>query len=136
MSVFEDIKTGLGQAIEQERVNKIAKDFCSKYAICTCNERDGHCSAPQQHARIMYELGYRKQDEVAEEVLEKVKEMLEPTVSALFIISEILVDESKSHISSQKALNDIRERLGGTISSRYRLEKVLEEIKEDYEEKE
>lgn len=98
MSVFEDIKTGLGQAIEQERANKVISE----------------------------------RDKIVEDVLEKVKEKLDPTMSALFVISEILVDESKSHISSEKALNDIRKRLGGTISSRYRLERVLEEIKEGF----
>ena len=113
-------------------IQKIAKDIYSKYPICTCSNRDGHCSTPQRHARIMYELGYRRQDEVAEEVLEKVKKKLDPTVSALFVIGEILVDESKSHISKEKALDDIREALSGTISSRYRLEKMLEDIEKEY----
>ena len=44
MSVGDDIKTGLKEAIELEQRNKIAKDLCSKYNICTCNNRDGHCS--------------------------------------------------------------------------------------------
>lgn len=84
---------------------------------------------------LIEEHGYRKQDEVvedtAEKVLKKVKERLDPTMSALFIIGEILVDESKSHISKEKALDDIRRALSDTMSSRYRLEKMLEEIKEE-----
>jgi hypothetical protein len=38
--------------------------LCSKYTNCTCADRDGSCSTPQQYAKIIYELGYRK---VAEE---------------------------------------------------------------------
>ena len=72
-----------------------------------------------------------KQDKIVKDVLEKVAEKLTPTISALFVIGEILVDESKSHISAEKALDDIRKELGRAISSRYRLEKMLEEIKEE-----
>ena len=49
--------------MRDKQIEEMAKDLCSKYKICTCNNRDGHCSTPQQHARIMYELGYRKQIE-------------------------------------------------------------------------
>ena len=56
MSVGDDIKTGLKEAIAFEQRNKIAKDLCSKYNICTCNNRDGHCSTPQQHAKIRRRL--------------------------------------------------------------------------------
>ena len=40
MSVYKDIKMGLEQAIEQEKINRIAKDLCSKYDNCTCDNRD------------------------------------------------------------------------------------------------
>ena len=82
-------------------------------------------------AKAIYNAGYHKQNEIVEDVLEKVAEKLAPTISALFIIGEILVDESKSHISAEKALEDIRKELGKAISSRYRLEKMLEKIKEE-----
>ena len=82
-------------------------------------------------AKAICNAGYRKQENVAEDVLEKVKEKIDPTISALFIIGEILVDESKSHISAEKALDNIRKELGKSISSRYRMEKMLEEIKEE-----
>ena len=48
---------------KEETINEIAKDLCSQYKICTCTSRDGHCSTPQQHARILYDLNYRKQIE-------------------------------------------------------------------------
>lgn len=48
---------------EKKQIEEMAKDICSKYTICTCNDRNGRCSTPRQHARIMYELGYRKQRE-------------------------------------------------------------------------
>lgn len=47
--------------IKEQRINEIAKDLCSRYPMCTCIERDGHCSVPQQHAKIIYGLGYKKQ---------------------------------------------------------------------------
>ena len=50
----------------EEYIDEIAKDLCSKYAICTCTNRDGSCSTPQQHAKIIYELGYRKVTEESE----------------------------------------------------------------------
>ena len=49
-----------GDNKKAEIIDEIAKDLCSKYTICTCNDRNGKCSTPQQHARILYELGYRK----------------------------------------------------------------------------
>lgn len=85
----------------------------------------------QAVATHLAKRGYRKQNEIVEDVLEKVKENLIPTISALFVIGEILVDESKSHISAEKALDDIRKELGCAISSKYRFEKMLEEIKKD-----
>jgi hypothetical protein len=46
---------------ENSQINEIAKDLCSKNTICTCVEKDGHCSTPQKYARIICDLGYRKQ---------------------------------------------------------------------------
>lgn len=51
------------EALKEQQINEIAKDLCSRYAICTCVVRDGHCQTPKQHARIIYGLGYKKQVE-------------------------------------------------------------------------
>lgn len=51
------------EELKEQRINEIAKDLCSRYSMCTCVDRDGHCSTPQQHARIIYGLGYKKQVE-------------------------------------------------------------------------
>ena len=51
------------EELKERQINEIAKDLCSRYSICTCVDRDGHCSTPQQHARIIYGLGYKKQVE-------------------------------------------------------------------------
>ena len=77
MSVGDDIKTGLKEAIAFEERNKIAKDLCSKYNICTCNNRDGHCSTPQQHAKIIQELGYRKEEDTILEVRRRLQEAID-----------------------------------------------------------
>ncbi len=76
MSIYEDVKTGLNEAIEQEKINKIAKDLCSKYDNCTCNCRDGHCSTPQRDARIIYELGYRQEEETVREIQRRIDEAI------------------------------------------------------------
>lgn len=70
MSVYKDVKTGF----EQAKINRIAKDLCSKYDNCTCNNRDGHCSTPQRDAKIIYELGYRKEEDVVKEVQKRIKD--------------------------------------------------------------
>ncbi len=49
------------EELKEQCINEIAKDLCSRYPMCTCTERDGHCATPQQHARIIYGLGYIKQ---------------------------------------------------------------------------
>lgn len=51
-----------------------------------------------------------------------------PTVSALFIIGEILVDVSKSHISAEKAIDDIRKALRNTICSKFRLQQTKDDL--------
>ena len=48
---------------KEEVINEIAKDLCSQNKICTCSNRDGHCSTPQQYAHILYNLNYHKQTE-------------------------------------------------------------------------
>ena len=42
------------------KIAEIAKDLCSRYPMCTCTERDGHCTIPMRHAEIIYDLGYTK----------------------------------------------------------------------------
>ena len=54
--MFEEV-----EAFKEQQINEIAKDLCSRYSICTCIDRDGNCSTPQQHAKIIYGLGYKKQ---------------------------------------------------------------------------
>lgn len=46
---------------KRQQIDAIAKDLCSMYSICTCIDRDGHCSSPQRNASILYGLGYKKQ---------------------------------------------------------------------------
>jgi len=48
------------EALKERQINEIAKNLCSRYPTCTCIDRDGHCSTPQQHAKIIYGLGYKK----------------------------------------------------------------------------
>ena len=77
MSIADDIKTGLNEAIAYEQRNAIARDLCSKYNICTCNNRDGHCATPQQHAKIIQELGYRKEKDTILEVQKRLQQAIE-----------------------------------------------------------
>ena len=76
MGVYDDIKVGLNQAIEQEQINNIAKDLCKGYTNCTCNNRDGHCSTPQRDAKIIYEAGYRKEADTIAEIQKRIKDVL------------------------------------------------------------
>ena len=64
------------------------------------------------------------------EFAEKIKKEITPTIMALFSISEILVDVSKSHISQNDALNEIRNKLqeSNIIYSRLKLEQMIEDI--------
>lgn len=78
----------------------------------------------------------RVDSEVAEEIFAEIEETLSPTISALFMISETLVDVSKSHISEEKAIKDIRNYLHNAICSKYQLEKALAELKKKYTESE
>lgn len=58
----------------QIQIDKIAKELCSQYKICTCTDRNGRCSVPQQHAKIIVDLGYRKEEAVVSELLARIKE--------------------------------------------------------------
>lgn len=69
---------------------------------------------------------------VAIEIFEDIENVFEPTVSALFLISETLVDVSKSHIDADRAIIDIRKYLSKAICSRYQLKKALEESRKKY----
>ena len=73
-----------------------------------------------------------KQKEILDIFAEKAKQKLYPTVSALFMTGEILVDVSKSHISAETAIDHIREHMNGTIGSKYRLDKLFDELIEDF----
>ena len=70
--------------------------------------------------------------ESAREIFEDIEKVFEPTVSALFLISETLVDVSKLHIDADRAIIDIRKYLSKAICSRYQFKKVLEEPKKKY----
>ena len=117
---------------KEKQIEKMAKDICQKeYCEFKHHGDCGKLCEAYRYAKYSYTTGYCKQDEIVEDVLKRVKEKLDTTISALFVIGEILVDESKSHISVEKALDDIRKELGGTISSKYRFEKMLKEIKRE-----
>ena len=49
------------ETTKEQQIKEIAKDLCSRYPMCTCTKRDGHCHTPQQYAEIIYGLGYKKQ---------------------------------------------------------------------------
>ena len=58
--------------------------------------------------------------------VEKLKEKLYPTASALFCISEVCVDVSKQHISAEDAIDKIRGYLGkAEMFSKYRVDKMI-----------
>jgi len=58
--------------------------------------------------------------------VEKLKEKLYPTASALFCISEVCVDVSKQHISAEDAIDKIRRYLGKVeMFSKYRVDKLI-----------
>ena len=58
--------------------------------------------------------------------VEKLKEKLYPTASALFCISEVCVDVSKQHISAEDAIDKIRGYLRETeVFSRRRVDQLI-----------
>ena len=66
---------------------------------------------------------------MAEINVEMLKEKLYKAASALFCISEVCVDVSKSHISAENAIDKIRNYLYDTdvIGSRFRVDQLIEE---------
>ena len=68
--------------------------------------------------------------ETIKKITEKIKKEITPTIIALFSISEILVDVSKSHISQNDAFYEIRNKLqeSNIIYSRLKLEQMIEDI--------
>lgn len=64
------------------------------------------------------------------EFVEKLGDGLAPTMTTLFVIGEILVDVSKSHLSSEEGVKKIRDVLGSNnvISSRFGLDKLLSKL--------
>ena len=79
-------------------------------------------------------LAFRNKADVV--LREDVIKALGPTISALFMIRETLVDVSKWDIDEKKALDDIRKYMSKAICTRYRLEQTLAELKKKYTEKE
>lgn len=73
-----------------------------------------------------------EQKELLEQFSERTKLKLRPTVASLFMIGETLVDVSKSHISAETAIDRIRECMDGAICSKYRLDKLFDELIEDF----
>ena len=73
-------------------------------------------------------MGIREREEAIKKFAEKVEDVLAPTVSALFCISETLVEASKQHISPEEALKNIRVQLSEKqpICSKLQLEEVLD----------
>lgn len=58
--------------------------------------------------------------------VEKLKEKLYPTASALFFIGEVCVDVSKQHISAEDAIDKIRRYLSKTeVHSRTRVDRLI-----------
>ncbi len=102
MSVYEDIKTGLNEAIEQEKINKIAKDLCQHYDNCTCNNRDGHCSTPQRDASIIYKLGYRQEEDVVRELQKRINDAIHnPSATSINIRTAVGME-----MAINKVIND------------------------------
>lgn len=66
-----------------------------------------------------------------EKVFDKVKEKMYSMASTFFLISETLVNESKRHISSEEAIEKIRElmQMNNIPCSCFAVDKMLEEIR-------
>ena len=64
--------------------------------------------------------------------VEKLKEKLYPTASALFCISEVCVDVSKQHISAEYAIDKIRGYLREVeVFSKARVDRLIEDCMAD-----
>lgn len=76
--------------------------------------------------------------EARKEFAEWLETQITPTFSALFRISETLVDVSKSHISSDIAIDKIREELrqNDIVCSRFKYSQMLDNLLAEMEERE
>ena len=110
-------------------LDKTIKHFESLHKRYTTQHNGQMCERVADALEALYQL-QRQQD--YEKIFEEVEQALEPTISALFLIGETLVDVSKSYIDADRAIIDIRKYLGKTISSRHQLKTVLEEIRNRY----
>jgi hypothetical protein len=64
--------------------------------------------------------------------IDKLKEKLYPTASALFCISEVCVDVSKQHISAEDAIDKIRGYLGkAEMFSKARVDRLIADCAAD-----
>ena len=121
---------------KEKQIEGMANDICKNGKPCSkCSAYPDACKAVH-YAERFYNAGYRKASEVAREIFGEIENILAPTISALFMTSETLVDVSKSHISEEKAIKDIRNYLHNAICSKYQLEKALAELKKKYTGKE
>ena len=59
---------------------------------------------------------------------EDIENALNKSIRSLIIIGEILVDESKLHISSSEAIEAIRKEMDNVICSRVQLQKLLDRL--------
>ena len=57
-----------------------------------------------------------------------IENALNKSIRSLIIIGEILVDESKLHISSSEAIEAIRKEMDNVICSRVQLQKLLDRL--------
>ena len=57
-----------------------------------------------------------------------IENALNKSIRSLIIIGEILVDESKLHMSSSEAIEVIRKEMNNVICSRVQLEKLLDRL--------
>ena len=89
----------------------------------------------QKHNTDMARKHYQDgKTEAVKEFSKRFMEAFTPTMVALLCIGEILVDVSKSHISQNKAIDDIREYLSKAICSRYQLEKTIDNLVKEFTE--
>lgn len=109
-------------------IDKTIKHFESLQKRYTTQHNGQMCERVADALEALYQL---KGQQNYKKIFEEVEKTLEPTISALSLISETLVDVSKSYIDADRAIIDIRKYLDKAISSRYQLKKVLEEIKKN-----
>ena len=101
------------------------KQICEAIQRMNINVSKEELIKALNYDRQQYEKGY---NDAIEELTEDIKKILAPTVSTLFLISEILVVAGKQHISPEEALKNIRACLSEKqpICSKLQLEEVLD----------